>query len=152
MSKAAVAPWFGRLVSEELSRLYLLRLEFSPSNDTFPAVVDVWISALWQSRHWQEELDKARLQQGFNQLLISQKTWPKPADLMRVLPDRPPVVALPQPELTAEQKARNRARVAELQARLKGFKPEKPRPVRNHQQAVEELSRRLDQETQRKTV
>ncbi|OPX57053.1 hypothetical protein SAMN02745127_02087 [Oceanospirillum multiglobuliferum] len=116
--KTPVAPWFGRLVSEELSRLYLLRLEYSPSNDTFPAVVEVWVDLLWNSRSWVESLDSKRLRVGFNQLLLSQRTWPKPADLIQSMPDRPPVMALPAPELTPEQKQKNLVRIAELIARL----------------------------------
>jgi hypothetical protein len=76
---------------------------------------------------WDEELDADRLRQAFRGLT----RWPAPRELMDALPSRPQRRALPKPEMSDEERARNRARLAEMMAalgmRMDDKKESKPR-------------------------
>lgn len=107
--------WIEREVSRGLQGLIALRLPGAPGADTVAMTLDVWLAALGpRAAGWQESPDAARIRQAFGELFRRCTAWPAPRDLLDALPARAPPQALPPPPMTPEQRARNRARVAEL--------------------------------------
>ena len=110
---SAAAPWFAEAIKDGLKALVSLRLDGTPALDLLPTTRDIWIAALWAGRAWVES-DAERLHQAFVALARDATRWPAPADLRARLPARGARAALPAPELSAEQRAENRARVRSI--------------------------------------
>lgn len=120
---APPADWFVEIIAEGIAKLYVLRLEGHPAADTLDGVEMVWVEALWYgNRVWDESLDAKRLRQAFVGLAQTLTRWPAPRVLLDHLPARPKRQALPKPEISEEEKARNRQRLAELMA-TPGMRP-----------------------------
>lgn len=113
------AAWFVEVVAEGIAKLYVLRLESAPAADTLDGVEMVWVEALWYcGRQWDEELDAWRFRHAFVGLAQTLTRWPAPRTVLDHLPSRPQRAALPKPEVSDEERARNRQRLAELMATL----------------------------------
>lgn len=107
-----------------LQKLLALQLDRSPALETLDKTGLVWIEAIGHNRSLGDD-DTPRFREGFVLLAARCKSWPSPAALLEVLPERPPLPALPQPEITPEQRAENLAFLDGLLAgmRMPGSKP-----------------------------
>ena len=107
-----------------LQKLLALQLERAPALETLAKTGLVWIEAIGYERCFADE-DAPRFREAFVRLAARCKSWPSPAALLEVLPDRPPLPALPEPEISPEQRAENLAFLDDLLAgiRMPGSKP-----------------------------
>lgn len=107
-----------------LQKLLALQLERSPALETLDKTGLVWMEAIGHNRSFADE-DAPRFREAFVLLAARCKSWPSPAALLEVLPERPPLPALPEPEITPEQRASNLAFLGDLLAgmRMPGSKP-----------------------------
>ena len=107
-----------------LQKLLALQLERSPAAEMLKEVGRVWIEAIGYERCFADE-DAPRFREAFVRLAARCKSWPAPAALLEVLPERPPLPALPEPEISPEQRAENLAFLDDLLAgiRMPGSKP-----------------------------
>lgn len=93
-------------VIDGVQRLYVLRLDGAPADDTLPLTTQVWLDAIGYQRQWADD-DQPRLQQAFVALTATAKRWPQPATLLELLPPRPAPLALAAPVATAAERAEN---------------------------------------------
>jgi hypothetical protein len=93
-------------IIDGVQRLYVLRLDGAPADDTLPLTTQVWLDAIGYRRQWADD-DLPRLQQAFVALTATAKRWPQPATLLEMLPPRPAPLALTAPETTAAERAEN---------------------------------------------
>lgn len=107
-----------------LQKLLALQLERSPALETLAKTGLVWMEAIGHNRCLTDE-DAPRFREAFVLLATRCTSWPSPAALLEVLPERPPLPALPEPEITPEQRAENLAFLAGLVSglRMPGSKP-----------------------------
>ena len=107
-----------------LQKLLALQLERSPALETLDKTGLVWMEAIGYERCFADE-DAPRFREAFVRLAARCKSWPSPVALLEVLPDRPPLPALPEPEISPEQRAENLAFLDDLLAgiRMPGSKP-----------------------------
>lgn len=107
-----------------LQKLLALQLERAPALETLAKTGLVWIEAIGYERCFADE-DAPRFREAFVRLAARCKSWPSPVALLEVLPDRPPLPALPEPEISPEQRAENLAFLDDLLAgiRMPGSKP-----------------------------
>lgn len=91
-----------------LQKLLTLQLERSPAAEMLKEVGLVWIEAIGYERCFADE-DAPRFREAFVRLAARCKSWPSPVALLEVLPDRPPLPALSEPEISPEQRAENLA-------------------------------------------
>jgi len=91
--------WLDAVIAEGLAALAVLRLPGCPAADTINLTADIWGRALMAVPHlvWDEHRDRARLQAAFARLCIECDEWPGPKQLLRWLPEREPLPALPGP-------------------------------------------------------
>ena len=101
-----------------LQKLLALQLERSPALETLAKTGLVWMEAIGHNRCLTDE-DAPRFREAFVLLAARCKSWPAPAALFEVLPDRPPPPALPEPEISPEQRAENLAFLDGLVAGLR---------------------------------
>ena len=107
-----------------LQKLLALQLERSPALETLDKTGLVWMEAIGHNRCLTDE-DAPRFREAFVLLAARCKSWPSPVALLEVLPERPPLPALPEPEISPEQRAGNLAFLDDLLAgiRMPGSKP-----------------------------
>ena len=107
-----------------LQKLLALQLERSPALETLDKTGLVWMEAIGHNRCLTDE-DAPRFREAFVLLAARCKSWPSPVALLEVLPERPPLPALPEPEISPEQRAENLAFLDDLLAgiRMPGSKP-----------------------------
>ena len=107
-----------------LQKLLALQLERSPALETLAKTGLVWMEAIGHNRCLTDE-DAPRFRDAFVLLAARCKSWPSPVALLEVLPERPPLPALPEPEISPEQRAENLAFLDDLLAgiRMPGSKP-----------------------------
>lgn len=107
-----------------LQKLLALQLERSPALETLDKTGLVWMEAIGYERCFADD-DAPRFREAFVRLAARCKSWPSPAALLEVLPERPPLPALPEPEISPEQRAENLAFLDDLLAgiRMPGSKP-----------------------------
>ena len=91
-------------IIDGVQRLYVLRLDGAPADDTLPLTTQVWLHAIAWRRQWADD-DLLRLQQAFVALTATAKRWPQPATLLEMLPPRPAPLALPTPPKSDAQRA-----------------------------------------------
>ena len=105
-----------------LQKLLALQLERSPALETLAKTGLVWIEAIGYERCFADE-DAPRFREAFVRLAARCKSWPSPVALLEVLPDRPPLPALPEPPKraeTPEERAEEEAFWANINAGLRG--------------------------------
>ena len=107
-----------------LQKLLALQLERSPALETLDKTGLVWMEAIGHNRCLTDE-DAPRFREAFVLLAARCKSWPSPVALLEVLPERPQLPALPEPEISPEQRAENLAFLDDLLAgiRMPGSKP-----------------------------
>lgn len=107
-----------------LQKLLALQLERAPALETLAKTGLVWMEAIGHNRCLTDE-DAPRFREAFVLLAARCKSWPSPVALLEVLPERPPLPALPEPEISPEQRAENLAFLDDLLAgiRMPGSKP-----------------------------
>ena len=107
-----------------LQKLLALQLERSPALETLDKTGLVWMEAIGHNRCLTDE-NAPRFREAFVLLAARCKSWPSPVALLEVLPERPPLPALPEPEISPEQRAENLAFLDDLLAgiRMPGSKP-----------------------------
>ena len=89
-----------------LQKLLALQLERAPALEILAKTGLVWIEAIGYERCFADE-DAPRFREAFVRLAARCKSWPSPVALLEVLPERPPLPALPVPEISPEQRAEN---------------------------------------------
>lgn len=118
-----IPDWLHNAVIEGLQKLIALRLPGTPPQDAVAATAAVWLEAIDSPRmRWDESLDLPRVQRSFRALFINCDRWPAPKLFIQHLGIRDPPLALPEPPMTPEQRARNRERLRELVANLSAKK------------------------------
>nr|DAS24834.1 MAG TPA: hypothetical protein [Caudoviricetes sp.] len=100
-------------VIDGVQRLYVLRLDGAPADDTLPLTTQVWLDAIAWRRQWADD-DLPRLQQAFVALTATAKRWPQPATLLEMLPPRPTPLALPTPRKSDAQRAEDASWLDEM--------------------------------------
>lgn len=112
--------WMLYEVAEGLQRLVVLRLEGAPAADAIGGVAMAWCDALLvRGLHWDEALDRPRIRQAFRELAAHVTRWPAPAQLWMYLPERRLPQPLPPPPMSQEQRAKVRAMLADVAAKLR---------------------------------
>mgnify|MGYP000859830301 FL=1 len=106
-------------VIDGVQRLYVLRLDGAPADDTLPLTTQVWLDAIGYRRQWADD-DLPRLQQAFVALTATARRWPQPATLLELLPPRPAPLALPAPKKTAAERAADASWLENLINKLTG--------------------------------
>ena len=112
--------WLHDEVLTGLQRFYALRLKNSPPADATLATAAVWTDAI--NDHpiaWDESLDRKRIELAFRKLCSNIIEWPAPRQLIELIPRRPEQAKLPAPQMSPEQIALNKLRLAEILAGLK---------------------------------
>ena len=99
-----MAKWLEREVASGLMGLIALRLDGAPAADTVGATLDIWLVVLAKGREWDEHIDAERIRKAFQVLFSTCERWPAPARLLREMPARMPVPALPRPSRTDQQR------------------------------------------------
>ena len=107
-----------------LQKLLALQLERAPAAEMLKEVGRVWIEAIGYERSFADD-DAPRFREAFVRLAARCKSWPSPAALLEVLPERQTLHALPEPEISPEQRAENLAFLDDLLSgmRMPGSKP-----------------------------
>lgn len=106
-------------VANGLKRLLVLRMEGAPSSDDMAAVLQVWLEALACGKRW-EDGDDARVRAAFLKLCQTCMRWPQPAQLLNVLPPKDSPLALPEPPMSAAERAKQDAWLSEMVAMITG--------------------------------
>lgn len=106
-------------VANGLKRFLVLRMEGAPSSDDMAAVLQVWLEALACGKRW-EDGDDARVQAAFLKLCQTCTRWPQPAQLLASLPPKDSPLALPEPPMSAEERAKQDAWLSEMVAMITG--------------------------------
>ncbi len=114
-----IARWLEREIARGLQGLVALRLPGAPAEDAITLTLDVWLAAIAvRAASWAEADDAHRIRAGFRTLYATCDRWPAPRQLLDALPIRAPPRALPPPPMSAEDRARNRARLDALMKQL----------------------------------
>jgi hypothetical protein len=103
----ALAEWAGddwlRLeICAGLQALVAQSLKGQPAAEMITLNADVWHVALRKTLTI-AEVDSSRIRRGFERLFPTVSEWPAPKQLLALMPDRPPRVSLPEPEMTDEK-------------------------------------------------
>lgn len=106
-------------VANGLKRLLVLRMDGAPSSDDMAAVLQVWLEALACGKRW-EDGDDARVRTAFLKLCQTCTRWPQPAQLLNVLPPNDSPLALPEPPMSAAERAKQDAWLSEMVAMITG--------------------------------
>jgi len=90
--------------------------------DTLPDVATAWTAAFRLSNQaLSESVDAPRFRAAFKALLPKVREWPAPAEILDLLPNRPPQRVIDEgPTVTPEQRAENLRLLRELSAGLLG--------------------------------
>ena len=106
-------------VANGLKRLLVLRMEGAPSSDDMAAVLQVWLEALACGRQWEDD-DSARVKSAFLRLCQTCVRWPQPAQLLASMPPKDSPLALPEPQMSAEERAKQDAWLDDMVAMITG--------------------------------
>jgi hypothetical protein len=97
-----VPPWFFNAVVSGLQFMWALGLPGTPASDLATLTAQAWVQALHSAPFaWNEEQDRARLQEAFKAAASQAERWPTPRAVLNALPPRPVRAALPGPSLQA---------------------------------------------------
>ena len=138
--------WMLNEVVTGLQQLLLLSLPGTPATETIGGAAQAWANALWYAPNaWDEELDAPRIAAAFRDIAHRLERFPTPKAILEAMPDRPPLPALPEPEISEEQRRRNLRRIAQIMTEALNKRkgpPAKPK----HQDSGEALSLTPEQE------
>ena len=119
MMTAPAHPWLLSAIADGLQRLVALSLPGQPPAETIALTAAAWCEALSATPiDWDEAQDSPRLRAAFAALLPQVERWPAPAQLLRLLPARPALRALPPPRINPERRADLRESLERLRVRL----------------------------------
>lgn len=105
--------WLEDEISDGLSAMLAAKLENAPALDTIEVTANVWGLA-WARHVNSDQLDAPRVREAFIRYIATARDWPAPIRVIELMPPRPPLPRLPLPELTDEQRARNREKFDEI--------------------------------------
>ena len=109
------ADWLRCEIASGLQKLLALRLVGTPPEDAIVGTAEVWLEAMTRCGiQWERSLDQMRVQRAFQALFRLCDRWPAPKQFLDVLGNRDPPKALPEPPISAAERERNKARIAEL--------------------------------------
>jgi hypothetical protein len=103
--------WLEREISNGLQALLTLGLRRAPSADVIGMTLDIWLVPITKRLGGADEERGIKRVRGAFAQLFERRDWPTPADFLEALPDPVPLPALPAPKLSAEERARNIARL-----------------------------------------
>jgi len=102
--------WLKREIASGLQALVALSLDGQPSAEVLPLTADIWLAAM-EKRLCIESVDAVRLKAAFRKFFPVAMRWPTPAQILELLPARPERLKLPEPVLSAEERAANVTKV-----------------------------------------
>lgn len=105
--------WLRQAIVAGLSALIVQSLKFQPSGDMICMNADIWHVAL-KKICTIEEVDAPRIRSGFERLFGQVTEWPKPKELLDLMPPRPTRRALPEPPPTEEDRRRGKEKMNQL--------------------------------------
>lgn len=111
--------WLKPVLAKGMAMLLLLRLKNSPPEDAVRATLQTWFQVITYKKCWEQELDQWRFEEAFMRLSQTCDWFPSPKQLLEIMPPRE-IQALPEPVLTEAQREKNRVRVQEMMAKLRG--------------------------------
>lgn len=109
--------WLCAGIAQGLQAIVALNLRGAPAVDTITLTADIWHATL-KSKLTVESVDSPRLAQAFGLLFPQLTEWPQPRQLLDLLPRRPARQSLPEPELSAADRATGRERLRAIQDTL----------------------------------
>jgi len=109
-----ISDWVINEMAEGAQKLLTQSLPGTPASELIEGTVMVWAEAFCYNRKWEQTIDQHRLREAFLQTCALAERWPSLKQIMDHMPQRLDTQKLPEPELTREQKAENRARIREL--------------------------------------
>ena len=117
---ADIPAWLLELVKARMERLVILGLEGRPLGRSMGAVVRMWAQIIaHRLPNADPRLDEPRIHAAFDVLEATSERWPAPKQFLDALPERPQPQPLPPPELNEEQRAKFKALLAELAAKMR---------------------------------
>jgi predicted deacylase len=112
---AEIPPWLLELVKARMERLVILGLEGRPLGRSMGEVVRMWAQIIaHRLPNADPRLDAPRIHAAFDVLEAACERWPAPKQFLDALPARQERMKLPPPPMTAEQKQRARAMLADI--------------------------------------
>jgi hypothetical protein len=107
--------WLRRELAHGLQALLALRLKNAPAEDMVELTADIWLQAFTRRMGIAvEELDAPRIAEGFRRLFPVAREWPAPADVLGMMPGRPPQKRLPAPVPTEAEHRENVVKVKQM--------------------------------------
>ena len=120
-------PWMLSEVAGGLQRLVLLALPGTPAAEVIEGTARAWADALWHApRSWDRDLDAPRIAAAFRVIAHRLERFPTPAAILEAMPERRQI-ALPEPEISEEQRRRNLRRIAQMTEAIGRDKAPPPR-------------------------
>ncbi|MDP8079537.1 hypothetical protein [Phocoenobacter skyensis] len=110
--------WLKTTLAQGMASLLLLRLKNSPPEDAIEPTMEVWFKTITFKKVWEQEQDQWRFEHAFMKLAQTCEWFPAPAQLLANLPARKEPKALPEPEITQEQRQKMALRVQKLKKQL----------------------------------
>ena len=111
--------WIGREIANGIQALKALGLEGQPPEDSTRLTADIWLRAFKAHLGLAiEKVDAPRIREAFQRSFSVLRRWPSPAMIIDLMPDRPKRDVLDAPELSEEQKEKNRVRIKEILQRI----------------------------------
>ena len=113
--KGEAPQWMLFEVAEGLQRMIALSLPGTPAAETVGGKARAWADALWYApKAWDQGLDAPRIAAAFQGIGYRLDRFPTPKAILEAMPPRPPQPALPEPEISEEQRRANLRRMAQI--------------------------------------
>ncbi|WP_257010246.1 MULTISPECIES: hypothetical protein [Burkholderia cepacia complex] len=111
-----IEKWLEREVARGLQGLVALRLSGAPAEDSVTLTLDIWLAAIEdRATTWTELGDAERIRRAFRTLYRVCDRWPPPKLFIDNLGNRdPPRRTLPAPQISEQERQRNRETLREL--------------------------------------
>lgn len=110
--------WLRTELLRGLQKLLCLRLEGTPSADMIQGTLAAWLDAITRRKVYEQDRDAPRIRDAFRTLAATRRRWPAPVDLLEAMPRVTTQASAPRLPAGAEAKAKARAVVDDLAARL----------------------------------
>jgi hypothetical protein len=113
-SDVTAPQWMHKAVGQALALMIFACLRHRPANDVVPMVKKVWANALWRKGQWDQERDYPRILAAAENWMGEFAEWPTLNEFYRAMPPKQKQAELPPPEMSDEQVAENKKRLAQL--------------------------------------